>query len=220
MFENPIKLQCTRKSGDGLPNVFFMSDSHFNHKQKFIYEKRGFADVDDHKYSLIELINNTVGENDILIHTGDFCLNTTYDVFLEDLELINCHNIHYIWGNHNSCIRRMYYEDIYETYRSKHIQVYPRQVNKILYQGYYAEYIINGQCIVVCHYPIHSWNTMRKGSWMIHGHEHCAVRGSRPDVFDEGKILDVGVDLHHAPYSFAEVKSIMDKKQLKSVGHH
>lgn len=220
MFENPLKLQCTRKEGDRLPNIFFTSDTHHNHNKTFVYEKRGFNSVDEHKYAIIEKTNEIVKEDDILFHIGDFCLNTKYDLFLEDLKLINCNNIYYIWGNHNSCIRRMYQEDIYETYRTKCIEVYPRQVNKILYLGYYKEVIINGQLIALMHYPIHSWNTMRKGSWMIHGHEHCAVHGSRPDVFDEGKILDVGVDLHHAPYSFAEVKEIMDKKQPKSVGHH
>ena len=57
------------------------------------------------------------------------------------------------------------------------------------------------------------------GSWCLCGHEHGGLPATRPEAKD-GKILDLGWDLYKKPVSFAEVKAIMDTKQVSSVGHH
>ena len=214
MFERPLKL-----THNDSHKVFFTSDTHFNHDKAFIYESRGYKNRYEHNDALIAKINEVVRPQDTLIHLGDFCLNITPPEFESILRRINCDNILYIWGNHNSCIRRMYEETLEGLYQRNDIEIYPYKIGKITYLGYYKELIVNGQMIVIHHYPIYSWNSMRKGSWCLHGHEHCAVIDHLPDG-DGGKILDVGWDYYKSPVSFNEIQKIMHKKQIKSIGHH
>ena len=199
MFDNPLIIKDK--------NVFFWSDTHFGHKKEFVWGKRGFTSVEEHDIHLVNAINGNVGENDILFHLGDFCLNYTQEQFENILFQIKCNNIHYINGNHNSRIKQ-FEHDLNNPLR-----------HKVKYMGNYVEAIINNQMIVMMHYPIYSWNAMRKGSWMIHGHEHGAVLNHNQNGID-GKILDIGVDNFPCPLSFESVKTIMANKIVKQVGHH
>jgi calcineurin-like phosphoesterase family protein len=72
---------------------------------------------------------------------------------------------------------------------------------------YLIEEKINGVQIVMCHYAMRVWPGSHYNSWQLYGHSH----GHLPGV---GKQLDVGVDTHHfCPYSFDEIKTILDKKE-------
>ena len=87
MFERPLKL-----THNDSHKVFFTSDTHFNHDQKFIYETRGYKDRYEHNDALIAKINEVVRPQDTLIHLGDFCLNITpteFDVNYRRVILIN-----------------------------------------------------------------------------------------------------------------------------------
>lgn len=214
MFERPLRLKHSEQQ-----RVFFTSDSHFGHNQNFIYEKRGYTSVTHHNDVLFDTINGLVRSEDILIHLGDFCLNTTSSEFEEYLSRIQCQNILYIWGNHNSRIRNVYEDTIQKQSGRRDLEIYPITYRNITFLGYYKELIINDQMIVINHYSIYSWNSMRNGSWCLHGHEHCTVTDHLPNG-DGGKILDVGWDYYKSPVSFDEIQKIMNKKQIKSIGHH
>ena len=214
MFERPLKL-----THNDSHRVYFTSDSHFNHNQKFIYESRGYKNRYEHNDALIEKINEVVRPQDTLFHLGDFCLNITPPEFDEILARINCQNIAYIWGNHNSCIRR-YYEDAVATEYDKDIEVYPYAVGKLTYLGYYKELIVNGHMIVIHHYPHQIFNQMQKGAWQLSGHSHYSNPTTQLDHPDN-KILDVGWDGHGKPLSFPEIQKIMmNKNHIKQDKHH
>jgi calcineurin-like phosphoesterase family protein len=214
MFERPLKLIHNDDH-----KVFFTSDTHFRHNQSFIYESRGYKDRYEHDDALIAKINEVVRPEDTLIHLGDFCLNITPPEFNEILARINCQNIAYIWGNHNSCIRK-HYEDAVATEYGKDIEVYPYAVGKITYLGYYGEVIVNGQMIVIHHYPHQIWNQMQKGAWQLSGHSHYTNPTTQLDSTDN-KILDVGWDGHGKPLSFPEIQKIMmNKNHVKQDKHH
>ena len=214
MFERPLKL-----THNDSHKVFFTSDTHFRHNQSFIFEARGYKDRYEHDDALIAKINEVVRPEDTLIHLGDFCLNITPPEFNEILARINCQNIAYIWGNHNSCIRRLYEEAIATEY-GKDIEVYPYAVGKITYLGYYKELIVNGQMIVIHHYPHQIFNQMQKGAWQLSGHSHYTNPTTQLDNPDN-KILDVGWDGHGKPLSFPEIQKIMMNKQhVKQDKHH
>jgi calcineurin-like phosphoesterase family protein len=214
MFERPLKLIHNDNH-----RVYFTSDTHFRHNQSFIYESRGYKDRYEHDDALIAKINEVVRPEDTLIHLGDFCLNITPPEFNEILARINCQNIAYIWGNHNSCIRKNY-EDAVTTEYGKDIEVYPYAVGKITYLGYYGEVIVNGQMIVIHHYPHQIWNQMQKGAWQLSGHSHYTNPTTQLDSTDN-KILDVGWDGHGKPLSFPEIQKIMmNKNHVKQDKHH
>ena len=214
MFERPLKL-----THNDSHRVYFTSDSHFNHNQKFIYESRGYKNRYEHNDALITKINEVVRPQDTLFHMGDFCLNITPPEFESILSRINCNNIAYIWGNHNSCIRR-YYEDAVTTEYGKDIEVYPYAVGKLTYLGYYKELIVNGHMIVIHHYPHQIFNQMQKGAWQLSGHSHYSNPTTQLDHPDN-KILDVGWDGHGKPLSFPEIQKIMmNKNHIKQDKHH
>jgi calcineurin-like phosphoesterase family protein len=69
------------------------------------------------------------------------------------------------------------------------------------------EKTINDQHIVVCHYAMRTWGRSHFNSWQLYGHSHGTLEG-------HGKQMDIGVDTNHFyPYSFDEIKRIMNKKE-------
>ena len=214
MFERPLKLNHNDDH-----KVFFTSDTHFNHDKAFIYEARGYKNRYEHNDALIANINETVRPQDTLIHLGDFCLNITPPEFEEILRRINCQTIYYIWGNHNSCIRR-YYEDTIRAEVHADYEIYPYTIGKLTYLGYYKELIVNGHMIVVHHFPHLIWNQMQKSAWQLSGHSHYTNPTTQVDHPDN-KILDVGWDGHGKPLSFPEIQKIMmNKNHVKRDDHH
>ncbi len=213
MFERPLKL-----THNDSHKVFFTSDTHFRHNQKFIFESRGYKDRYEHDDDLIAKINEVVRPQDTLIHLGDFCLNITPPEFNEILARIYCQNILYIWGNHNSCIRRSY-EDAVATQYGTDIEVYPYTIGKLTYLGYYKELSVNGHMIVIHHYPHQIFNQMQKGAWQLSGHSHYSNPTTQLDN-KVNKILDVGWDGHGKPLSFSEIQKIMMNKNHTSKDNH
>jgi calcineurin-like phosphoesterase family protein len=201
--------------------VWFFSDPHLGHLRDFVWEARGYTSPDHHTDSIIDGINAEVKANDILICLGDLCLNSTPAQVDGYLDRIICQNFWCLFGNHNN----PHEKTIYLPGKNKICSdprirwVYPVKHKNMSYIGHYVEMTVNNQFIVLCHYPLISWNHLTKGSWMLCGHEHGNLPATRPEATD-GKILDVGWDLFKKPLSFNELKVIMDKKTMCSVGHH
>jgi calcineurin-like phosphoesterase family protein len=215
MFERPLKLIHNDDH-----RVYFTSDTHFNHDKTFIYESRGYKNRYEHNDALIAKINEVVRPEDTLFHLGDFCLNITMPEFEQILGRINCHHIGYIWGNHNSCIRRQYEETLRIDHQCDDIEIYPYTIGKITYLGYYKEIVVNGHQIVLHHYPHQIWNQIQKSAWQLSGHSHYTNPTTHLDNPDN-KILDVGWDGHGKPLSFPEIQKIMmNKSHVKQDRHH
>jgi calcineurin-like phosphoesterase family protein len=54
--------------------IFFISDTHFFHKNIIKYTNRPFLDVNKMNEYIINQWNNVVSENDIIYHLGDFAI--------------------------------------------------------------------------------------------------------------------------------------------------
>jgi len=67
-----------------------------------------------------------------------------------------------------------------------------------------SEVTVDGQHIVLCHYPLRTWHHSYRGVWHLFGHVHGTL-----DTW--GKSLDIGVDCwNFAPVSFENLKARMD----------
>lgn len=213
MFERPLKLRHGAEQ-----NVFFTSDTHFNHNKEFIFKSRGYNDRYEHNDALITKINEHVHAQDVLFHLGDFCLNITPPEFQTIISRINCQNIYYIWGNHNSCIRK-YYETAVLQNLNTAIEMYPYTVGNITFLGDYKEIIVNGQLIVLHHYPHDIFNQQQNGAWQLSGHSHYTNQKTQIDYLEK-KTLDVGWDGHGKPLSFDEIYRIMSTKTNVRIDDH
>jgi len=201
--------------------LFFTSDTHYSHSNICSATTnwsvnegyaRKFDSLQDMNQRLVDNINNMVGEDDILIHLGDWSFGG-FDKIEEFRSQINCKNIHLVLGNHDHHIERNK-EDIQRLFSS--VQQYLRLEVRIP----------NGKLVekfsfVCMHYPIASWHDMNQGVIHLHGHVHLPS-----DLrVAEGKAMDVGVDGNGLePISLDEVLSIMKDREVKKLAlpkdHH
>lgn len=191
-------------------NVYFSSDFHFHHQNitgptvsEWKTGYRNFSSIHEMNDTIFEGINTKVGEDDILIFFGDLCFKN-HKLIPEIFNRILCKNIYWIKGNHDQKI------DLYK--------------NCVLGVFDSLEIEYKNEFIVCSHYPMLSWNRMGKGSWDLHGHCHSNLNINK--LNESCKRLDIGVDHYfrlygkYEPFSFNEVKELMDKKQVEIIDHH
>lgn len=166
-------------------NIYFTSDLHFGHTNIIKYSNRPFTSVHEMDEGLIENWNKTVNSNDVIWLIGDIFFSNAERAKEILLRLKGKKRL--ILGNHDKVIRNnKSVQDLFD-------KIYPD-----LHQEY-----INGDLVVMCHYPLLTWNKAHHGSFMLHGHCHNTI------PYDpKYRRLDVGVDAqNYAPISFDEIKS-------------
>ena len=155
--------------------------------------------------TLANRINEMVGEDDILIHLGDWSFGG-FESIEEFRSRILCKNVHLVFGNHDHHIRRNK-ADIQRIFSS--CQDY---LNLDIRKPEGKE--VMKYSMVCMHYPIASWDGMNDGVVHLHGHVHLP-----PDLrINEGKAMDVGVDGNDLyPISFEEIRNIMKDRPRKKL---
>jgi calcineurin-like phosphoesterase family protein len=89
-------------------NLYVTSDTHFYHNQEFVWKRRGYENPEQMTEDMINTINTVVGENGILLHLGDFCLNTSTEMYKYIMSKLKVKEIWMLWGNHNNPIQKNY----------------------------------------------------------------------------------------------------------------
>ena len=201
--------------------LFFTSDTHYCHSSicssttNWVGAEnltREFNSLEDMNQALVSNINDKVGENDILIHLGDWSFGG-FDRIEEFRSQINCKNIHLILGNHDHHIER----------NKENIQ---RLFTSVQHYAYLDIRRPNGKLVdkysfVCMHFPIASWNNMNQGVIHLHGHVHLPS-----DLrISEGKAMDVGVDGNNLePLSMDEILELMKNQPIRKLAlpkdHH
>jgi len=176
---------------------FFISDTHFGHKNILKHADRPFADIHEHDAKLMRTWNETIGPSDDVYHLGDFMFYGKPEDLIPHLN----GRIHLIFGNHDKRLRKAKYADLFaSTHDYLELKV-----------GVKGEH----QLVVLCHYPIESWNKRHYGSWHLHGHCH----GSLPSPAWQRRV-DMGVDVwNYRPVPYAEVATHMAAKTFKAIDH-
>jgi calcineurin-like phosphoesterase family protein len=170
--------------------TFFTSDTHFYHAGILDHCTRPFASVEEMNDALVERWNARVGSHDTVYHLGD----VTWWTKTHHLDLLRRLNgrICLVAGNHDRrALKKPAFLKRFAT------------IDKLM------EIEVNGQLIVLCHYPLLSWRKSHWGSWHLHGHCHGSLP-MEPGV----KRMDVGVDTRHdfAPYHLDEIIGAMQAK--------
>lgn len=167
-----------------MPDIFFTSDTHFDHGNIISYCGRPFKDVYEMNSRLIENWNRKIGSKDTVFFLGDFSWRNPIP-FIRELK----GDIHFVLGNHDQeLIRKKYREFNLKVLGVMHFlkDFDPR--------------------ITLCHYQMAVWPESHLGSWHLFGHSH----GARKPI---GLSWDAGVDNNsYAPLALGEIKLIMQRK--------
>lgn len=191
--------------------VFVTSDTHFNHKQEFIWKTRGYNSPEEMTSDMIRVINETVGENGILLHLGDFCLNTDREMYLDIMSKLKIGAIWMVWGNHNNPIQKSYGGSVTQIAASI-------RGTFVKYLDHYFTFRRARKHFVCFHFPMRIWDGMSHGAMHLCGHSHGTLEISRPEDKTH-KVLDCGWDLHKKPLSMKEIEDIMATKDVNNLHH-
>ena len=181
--------------------VFFTADTHFGHKNIIKYCSRKHINVDEMDWSIIEAWNSVVRQNDRVYHLGDVAFSKP-----EKAKHLLYHlkgRIFLIKGNHDSkhfikvCGDR--FEWIKEIFELSMIS--PGR---------------DKQKIVLCHFPLLTWNKSHRGAWHLHGHCH----GTLPTDLKTPR-LDVGIDsMGYVPVSYERIDGLLRNRVWAPIDHH
>lgn len=146
--------------------IFFTSDTHFGDPRVLRIDRRPFGTIAEHDEALIANWNETVSPEDDVWHLGDFALNADSARIEELLSRLQGRK-HLIIGNNDG----------------------PATLEARGWQSVqtYAELIINGRGVVMCHYAFRTWKNMGRGWIDLHGHSHGRLK-------PQTRQYDVGVD--------------------------
>lgn len=176
---------------------FFTSDQHFGHRRICEFSNRPYDDLVEMREDFIRRHNDVVGPGDLVYHLGDFSFADPEES-IKIAKRLNG-NKYLVWGNHDKRLRKS-----------------QEFVSQWVWCKDMAEIDIEGQKIVLCHYPMLTWNKSHHGSFMVHGHCHGSLK---PDP--HSLRADVGVDCwDYYPVTFEELQKVMSKKTFKPVDHH
>lgn len=190
-------------------NVFFTSDTHFNHTKVLTFEasSRPFATIEEHDEEIIGRWNGRVRPKDIVWHEGDLFLGKDLLRFHSIMKRLNGKK-YLIRGNHDTLptdLYRMYFEEIY---------------------GVWPKY-----GFVMSHVPLHPDSVDRWGL-NVHGHMHskkvkCAFKSractaanpftaTKEDWIDttpdDKRYFCVSVEQHNlAPVSLDEIRKLTNQ---------
>ena len=157
---------------------------------------------------MIDRWNEKIKPQDMVYHLGDFafCNKTKRKEIIGQLN----GQKHLVRGNHDPDSNQWWLDAgflwVRDYYRLRYFDISETD------EGEFLEY---HQPIILCHFPILSWENMHHSTWHLHGHCH----GSLP--LTRQMRLDIGVDTNNMyPYSYEEIKKLMVFKTVVPVDHH
>jgi calcineurin-like phosphoesterase family protein len=158
--------------------TFFTADSHFFHAGVLRMSRRPFTDIAEHDEMLVAAWNAVVGPKDEVWHLGDFGMGGTPERYAAIFKRLRGRK-HLVRGNHDKPrVTSLPWHEQHELVSRK----------------------IEGQRIIMCHYPMRAWAGAFRGSISLFGHTH----GLLPDT---SQSCDVGVDRWaYRPVTLGEIR--------------
>lgn len=171
--------------------LWFTSDTHFGHANVLDFAGRPWTSIEAMGRGIINNINECVMPNDELYVLGDFSFKMTAEAARELRGQIRCRKVHLVTGNHDKDWSQ------------------PAVAGTFIVESPICVLKVDGQKLVMSHYPMADWQGMSHGSWHLHGHIHS--QGSDYNEMNRAQGLlryDVGVDANgYAPVSLDQLGS-------------
>lgn len=171
--------------------IYFISDTHFSHKNIIKYSNRPFDSTKEMNECLIQNWNRTVqNTNDTVYFLGDFIFaqKNQPEKAMDIIKLLNG-QIKFTHGNHDyihyNALPYMYNVDF---------EVVPDLHTIHAYNTSYT----------LCHYPMRAWNKSHYGTIHLFGHVHGHIK----DFENNLNSFDVGVDAIARRLAIANKRSI------------
>lgn len=127
--------------------VWFTADEHYGHNRIIDYCKRPFGGVLEMDEEIVKRHNEVVGDDDTVVHVGDFCLISQPRV---------------VWTRYVGSLKgknHVFLRGCHDHWLAKNAWVqWLKNMNGIYVHAY--------------HYPMRSWARKHYGALQLHGHSH------------------------------------------------
>lgn len=179
-------------------NIFLTSDLHFCHDRAFLYEPRGFSNVQDMNAAIVQRWNQVVQPEDTVYVLGDIMLNDNEEG-MRLLQSLNGH-ISIVLGNHDTPTRVALYK---ECSKIESVEL----AAALKYKGYH---------FFMTHYPCFTGNleneSLKQGTCNLYGHTHQQTNFYQDIPF----MYHVGQDSHNCtPVHIDQVIEDMNNKVIE-----
>jgi len=150
--------------------VYFISDLHLSHKNILKYqpnrmEMMGLTDVDDiekHDEYILNMWKSTLKRGDHVYVLGDMILANYEQTkkLMNQLKSTGC-KIHLIIGNHDK--KYEFFSNLFESIDTIKYTIFKKSTFDFLDADFR---------VVMCHYPLVTWQHKTRGCVCLHGHTH------------------------------------------------
>jgi len=211
-----MKIKEAFNVGEGTGKLWFMSDIHYNHANVIKFNNRPFNNVWEMNNYIETELTTKVQPNDILFDLGDLFWRTSETKMKAIIEQAGPKEWYKILGNH----------DKHDVYRKSYIGSLFTLLSDILEIS--VNYCGKTYNLVLCHYPMISWNGKSRGTFGVFGHTHGNIdwlNKESPDLrvdigFDGGLAKKTGSFLisfediyNHMREKAGDAKNFMDYVQ-------
>jgi calcineurin-like phosphoesterase family protein len=175
---------------------YFSSDWHLGHENVIRFSKRPFSSVEQMDSAIIKNMISPLKRGDEFFFLGDLSWNIPVgERFFYSLP--EGVQFHWILGNHD-----------YDKYL-KPFEQYCASISTIKELKPAKD-----QLLVLCHYPMISFNKSHHNAWQLYGHHHRRPNG-KDNLFPnfQGKRLNINLEFHDfKPLTLKDVEQHMAKQ--------
>ena len=154
----------------------YIADLHFGHKGVLSFDDRPFKTIEENDIELVDRWNRVTDIDDDVYILGDISWHGVMKT-IDIIQSLNG-NKHLIIGNHDKKFLKN------KDFREEFVEI-----------AHYKEVSDGNKIVVLCHYPIMSYNGMLNGRYHLYGHVHTGVdwnilKRFEEDLFEEWKTND------------------------------
>lgn len=168
--------------------IYYTSDLHIGHKAAIRFDERPFVDIEDMEKEIIRRWNEKVTAEDDVYILGDIFYRYKGKPadFLRQLN----GRLHLITGNHDYAILKD--EEALSCFADvNHLRMI----------------IDNGRRVVMCHYPLITWNMKHFGSYHVYGHVHRSISEEVLFMMKQEKAFNAGCMINdYVPCTLEELE--------------